>query len=116
VIKHSGKEVDVNYMDYGNSETISPSRIKVLHQKFTTLPTQGFRARVKIPTAVSAAAFKDNVLDKEFDAKIVKETGNNIYEVDLFNADGAKMFGEAATKNEGMLSILWRIVLLLKVP
>ena len=106
VTNHTGIEIDVNYMDYGNSESISQSRVKILHQKFTTLPRQGFHASVKTPTTVSAAAFKDSLLEKEFDVTIVKESGNNMYEVELFGTDGTKMFeGAAANKKEGMSNL-----------
>ena len=101
VNKHSGTNVDVCYIDYGNSETVPLSRIKILHRNFTTLPAQGFHACIKIPTGVNASSFKDCALEKEFDAKIVRGSGNNVYEVELFGADGANMFGGAAGKKEG---------------
>ena len=101
VNKHTGTTLDVCYMDYGNSETIPQSRIKFLHDKFTTLPVQGFHACVKIPSDVDASSFKDSVLEKEFDAKIVGENGSNAYEVELFTADGAKLFGSKGGKKEG---------------
>lgn len=100
VKKHSGANVDVYYIDYGNSETLPLSRTKVLHEKFTKLPTQGFHACVKIPTGVDASSFEKAVLEKEFDAKIIKENGNNVYEIELFGADGVKMFGSTADKKE----------------
>lgn len=99
VNKQLGATIDVHYMDYGNTETIPLSRIKTLNQKFTTLPPQGFHACVKIPTGVNIATFKDTVLEKEFDAKIVTENPSNVYEVELLTADGCKLFGNVTDKN-----------------
>ena len=100
VKKHSGANVDVYYTDYGNSETLPLSRTKVLHEKFTTLPSQGFHACVNVPTGVDASSFKDAVLEQEFDAKIIKGTGDSVYQIELFSADGVKMFGTTADKRE----------------
>ena len=96
-----GTTLYVCYMDYGNSEIISKSRIKMLHQNFATIPVQGFHACVKIPSDVDASSFKDSVLEKKFYAKIVQRNGNNVYEVELFTAGGAKMFGGKGDKKEG---------------
>ena len=101
VKKQSGSNLDVYYMDYGNSESIPISRVKILDHKFTTLPVQGFHACVKISTGSTPSSFKDQVLEKEFDARIVRGNANKSYEVELFKTDGEKLFGDETVKKEG---------------
>ena len=99
VNKHSGTTLDVCYIDYGNSETIPQSRVKTLHEKFTKLPVQGFHACVKTARAVNSS-FKDSVLEKEFEARIVAQNTSSVFEVELFTADGTKLFGSGDDKKK----------------
>lgn len=92
VINHSGNDVRLCYLDYGNTETLPLSRVKCLLDEFTVLPAQGFHARMDVPSGIDASSFEDSVLEKEFDAKIVKEIKEDVYNIELFSADGSKLF------------------------
>lgn len=90
----TGDTIVVCYLDYGNSETISLSRAKVLHSRFTVLATQGFFASLSVASEddVDVSNFEARVTEKELNAKIVKSTGDGIYEVELSGLDGVKLF------------------------
>lgn len=101
VTKVTGSTVGVTYLDYGNSEVIPMSRVKVLSSKFTVLAAQGFNASLSVTSNVDVSSFKESVIEKEFMAKIVKSKDIGGYEVELSGLDGARLFTTAGKNKQG---------------
>ncbi|XP_019647103.1 PREDICTED: LOW QUALITY PROTEIN: uncharacterized protein LOC109487527 [Branchiostoma belcheri] len=86
-------DVDILYVDYGNRERLSMSRIKELHQQFTRLPCQALccgLAKVmpgngsRSWTSQQAVWFARQVLGKKLQAVIDLDPSRHATEVELF--------------------------------
>ncbi|XP_070552424.1 uncharacterized protein [Ptychodera flava] len=89
-IKHNG-DVEVQYVDYGNEEILSPSKVMEIPEKFTALPIQavhcslvGVVANGSEWTEQQVAKLREMIENQVFTAKIrgVDEIGE-VYSVEL---------------------------------
>ena len=81
---HSDFEVEVHYVDYGNSEVILLSDVRQLSKRFFNLPVQAVRCSLDSPVVES---FGQRVADKELKAMFLSlEKGK--WKVRLFDGDG----------------------------
>ena len=77
-------EVEVHYVDYGNSEVILLSDVRQLSKRFFDLPVQAVRCSLDSPVVES---FGQRVADKELKATFLSlEKGK--WKVNLFDGDG----------------------------
>lgn len=89
-IKNSrGTDVSVLYVDYGNSETIPLSDLKVLNPKFADLPAQAIQCRLanacssdRVPPD-SVAQYEQLIQDQELDILVKSVSGRGHAEVDI---------------------------------
>ena len=87
VLEVKGDSVSVFYIDYGNSETLSLSRLKVLNSKFQSLASQAIECSLSGNfNIVSDDKFVDRVSEKEFTAKVLK-VNSGVAMVDLVSKD-----------------------------
>ena len=85
-----GREVKVNYVDYGDTSTVPLSSIRTLKPEFSSLPAQAVQCCLKgFSTHLGPENFKDLVLEQEFKAQVISSKGGCIYEVDLVTQDGS---------------------------
>jgi len=94
VINSSPKGVTVQYIDYGNSETLPINKIKKLIPKFSDLPQQGIECtlnRIK-PKFVAGEpkwnprdtqTFMDLALEKEGKLKLITQDSSGVCRVEL---------------------------------
>lgn len=94
VVNSSPKEVTVQYVDYGNSETLPLNKIKKLIPKFSDLPQQGIECtlnRIK-PKFVAGEpkwkprdteTFMDLALEKESTFKLITQDSSGVCRVEL---------------------------------
>ena len=81
---HSDFEVEVHYVDYGNSEVLLLSDVRQLSRRFFNLPMQAVRCSLDSPLVES---FGQRVADKELKATFLSlEKGK--WKVSLFDGDG----------------------------
>lgn len=87
VLEVQGNDVSVLYVDYGNSETLSLSRLRVLNSKFHSFPTQAIDCSLSGNcSGVSDTEFQELVSEKEFMAKVLS-VRNGIAVVDLVSKE-----------------------------
>ena len=87
VLEVKGNSVSVLYIDYGNSETLSLSRLKVLNSKFQNLPSQAIECSLSGNfKGASDEKFVELVSEKEFSAKVLNINGG-VAVVDLVSKD-----------------------------
>ena len=91
----SSKGVEVCFVDYGNSEVITPSDVKVLESKFQALPVQAIECKLyncfPLPDSETwsdnaIGVFSHLVLDKDLSIKFVAQV-DNVWEVEV-NCEG----------------------------
>ena len=87
------REVEVHFIDYGNSEHVSPNQILALESRFAALPAQAFCC--SLIQNVNEVQFSSSVLDaffsidlnQEFRIKVTGSLGER-HLVDLFDQSG----------------------------
>ena len=104
----TGTMVGVCYLDYGNSENLPLSRVKMLNLMFTGLPVQAFNAKIVVDGI--PPSFEEKVVDRELTARIVKRGDGGIYVVELFGDNDVPLFG-----SEGEGNKQYTVLTLLKV-
>ena len=101
-----GDTVTLQYVDFGNSETLPVCRIKVLHPEFGTLPSQVFECSLERSSlGISDAQFKELVLDQEAKAQIVAAKQGGAVEVKLFSLDTGNPIIESQHENESVMPV-----------
>ena len=81
-------QAKVSFVDYGNMETVEIKDLKILRDEFLEYPKFALRCGL-IGDVASPVDFESNVMDKEFDLKVVGMNGNT-HIVDLVN-DGKSL-------------------------
>ena len=88
-----GGEIEVHFIDYGNSENVSPNKILALEARFANLPAQAFSCTllpntndVQFAPDVLNAFFAID-LNQEFKIKVTGSAGED-YVVNLFDQSG----------------------------
>ena len=102
VTEITGDTIGVCYIDYGNSETLSLARVKVLTSKFAIPGARGFYASLDVTSDVDVPNFEASVLEQELSAKIVKNKGAGFYEVELSGLDGVRLFEAGSKESQGI--------------
>ena len=75
----SGQDADVNYVDFGNSETLRMDKIRLIHSEFMHLPAQAFVCSLSdvIPrdghewSKDAVGLFSDLTLEKQLIASVI---------------------------------------------
>ncbi|XP_052774771.1 uncharacterized protein LOC128213245 isoform X2 [Mya arenaria] len=95
-------EVEVLFVDYGNSQKITTSKLKQLKPEFMKLETQGLRCALdgirsadKSWTDKAIEDFEDLTIDKHLVAKVVGKSGGLCYMLDLDNTEDKVNIGVA---------------------
>ena len=96
-----GREVNVNYIDYGDNATIPLSSIRTLKPEFSVLPAQAVPCCLKgcFSTSQGPKNFEDLILDKEFKLQVISAKNGGSYEVDLVPQDGSATISQILSKN-----------------
>ena len=79
----------VNFVDYGNSETVEVKDLKILKEEFLEHPTFAFKCSLP-GYEESAAEFENEVMDREVELKITGLCGS-MHVVDLVCDDGRSL-------------------------
>ena len=104
VLEVQGSNVSVLYIDYGNSETLSLSRLKVLNSKFHSLPSQAIDCSLSGNcSGVSDAQFQELVSEKEFMAR-VEIVRNGVSVVDLVSKETNQSISNILSKEANQQS------------
>ncbi|PFX27913.1 Tudor domain-containing protein 1 [Stylophora pistillata] len=99
VEKIQGKDVTVNFIDYGDSATILLDNIRTIKPEFSTLPAQAIPCCLKGSSANQEPEnFKELVGEQEFKAQVISAKGNSVYEVILVPLDGSAPLGQLLSK------------------
>ena len=94
-----GKDVTVNFVDYGDTATISLDNIRTFKPDFSSLPAQAVQCCLKGFSANQGPEnFKDLVVEQEFKAKVISAKSGNVYEVDLMPRDGSASVSQTLSK------------------
>ena len=94
-----GKDVTVNFIDYGDTATISLDNIRTFKPDFSSLPAQAVQCCLKGFSANQGPEnFKDLVVEQEFKAKVIIAKSGNVYEVDLMPRDGSASVSQTLSK------------------
>lgn len=115
ILEVQGDNVSVIYIDYGNSETLLPSRLKALSSNFHNLPTQAIDCSLCGNfSAVSDAEFQGLVLEKEFMANVVS-VKNGVAVIDLVSKETNQSISNTLNKKTStagpcsFASLQWQI-------
>ena len=102
VTKVAGQNLGVCYLDYGNSEVLPLSRIKILQPSFTGLSAQGFQASLVGDMELSKSEFESTIGEKELVARVVC-TSDVGYKVEVLDSDTKRPLfgGAAASRSQG---------------
>lgn len=92
VTKVTSSGIEVRYLDYGNSEQLPLSRVKMLNASFAELPAQSFNAKSFSSSFSTSAQFEESVINKELKAVIVRKDENGVYVVRLSDINGTPLF------------------------
>ncbi|KAL9980435.1 hypothetical protein ACROYT_G009026 [Oculina patagonica] len=94
-----GKDVTVNFIDYGDTATISLDNIRTIKPEFSSLPAQAVQCCLKgFPANQGPEKFKDLVVEQEFKAKVISAKSGEVYEVDLVPGDGSASVSQTLSK------------------
>ena len=88
-------EGKVSFVDYGNVETVEIKDLKILRDEFIEYPTFAIKCGL-MGDIGSPADFESNVMDREFDLKVIRMSGNT-HIVDLVN-DGRSLSDDLCGK------------------
>ncbi|XP_045158547.2 uncharacterized protein LOC123524421 isoform X3 [Mercenaria mercenaria] len=101
IITPSQLNVEVQFVDYGNIETVAADRLKQLKPEFIALKTQGIKCGLddivstdKIWTKKAIEDFEDLTHDKHLVAKVINRTSDMTHILDLENLDEKKNIAE----------------------
>ena len=99
VLAVQGSTITVSYIDFGNTETLPLTRVKVLNPKFQNLPIQALECWLaNVPRGCTDAEFQELVAEKEFNACIVSvESG--VAEVDLLSKESKESLCDILRKS-----------------
>ena len=87
VLDVQGDSISVLYIDYGNSETLSLSRLKALNSKFHSLPSQAIDCTLSGNLrGINNTQFQEIVSEKEFTAKVLS-VKSGVAAVDLVSKE-----------------------------
>ena len=104
VLEVQGSNVSVLYIDYGNSETLSLSRLKALNSKFHSFPSQAIDCSFSGNChGASDAQFQELVSEKEFLAR-VETVRNGVSVVDLVSKETNQSISNILSKEENQES------------
>ena len=98
-----GKDVTVNFVDYGDTATVNLDNIRTIKPEFCLLPAQAVQCCLKGFSARQGPEnFKDLVVEQEFKAMVSSKRGGNVYEVDLVSGDGSTSISQRLSKEVEM--------------
>ena len=76
VTSFKGGEVELQYLDYGNTEKKPPQDLRVLEDEYTTLPQQGINCIIEKAWSMTPKQFELMLLEKSVAVKILGKRGN----------------------------------------
>ena len=98
-----GKDVTVNFIDYGDTATVALDNIRTIKPEFCLLSAQAVQCCLKGFSARQGPEnFKDLVVEQAFKAKVTSAKGGSVYEVDLFPGDGSVSICQRLSKEVEM--------------
>ena len=102
VLTPSQSDVEVQFVDYGNTETVAIGKLKILKPEYMNLKTQGIKCRLddvvsvdKIWTQKAVDDFEDLTQDKHLVAKVITRSSDLTHVLDLENLDEKMNIAEA---------------------
>ena len=98
-----GKDITVNFIDYGDTATVALDNIRTIKHEFCSLPAQAVQCCLKGFSARQGPEnFKDLVVEQEFKAKVASAKSGSVYEVDLVPGDGSASICQRLSKEVEM--------------
>ncbi|KAG8187346.1 hypothetical protein JTE90_011708 [Oedothorax gibbosus] len=90
--KADRNECSVYFIDYGNTDAVPTSKVKVLQRQFFSLPPQALRCKSHNVSAKNGTwsdaeidTFSDMTLEKSFVCQFVESDGKEVYSVNLIS-------------------------------
>ena len=94
-----GKHVTVNFIDYGDTATISLDNVRTIKPEFSSLPAQAIQCCLKgFMANPGPEHFRELVAEQEFKAQVISAKSGGVYEVDLVPADGSASLSQTLSK------------------
>ena len=98
-----GRDVTVNFIDYGDTAIVTLDNIRTIKPEFCLLPAQAVQCCLKgFSSRQGPANFKDLVVEQEFKANVISAKSSIVYEVDLVPADGSGSICQRLSKEVEM--------------
>ena len=98
-----GKDVTVNFIDYGDTATVALDNIRTINSEFCLLPAQAVQCCLKgFSSTRGLENFKVLVVEQEFKATVISARSSNVYEVDLVPGDGSASICQRLSKEVEM--------------
>ena len=101
IIEVKGQKVEVQFVDYGNSTTVTTADLLEIPPSLSVIPAQatqccleGVRPLKKDWTTESCDAFANGTTDVELDAHFVDELTHEVFTVDLLNPETGSTISE----------------------
>lgn len=88
----SENAVEVNYIDYGNSEKLPLSRLKKLLPCFAEINVQGFHASLLEGACGAVENVDAGINGKELMVRVSNRKSNGVYTVEAYDMSGNKLF------------------------
>ena len=101
----SGNTVQVKYLDYGNIEELPVSRIKRLSPCYAEVSVQGFQASVTGAESVGEDEVRAAIDGQELMVRVVNKKTNGVYDVEVYEMNGNRLFDSAQAKPQANQSI-----------
>lgn len=102
VLSRSQHEAEVQFVDYGNTETVAVDKLRKLKPEFLNLKTQGIKCSLDDVIAIdktwdkkAVEDFEDLTQDKHLVAKVINTTSDMKHVLDLENLDEKLNIAEA---------------------
>ena len=110
ITKVSGNTVEVRYLDYGNSEELSVSRVKQLPACFVETNVQGFQASLVGGASHGAEKIRAAIDGKELMVRVSDRKSSGVYDVEVYEMNGNRLFDsvQAAAKPKDIKTIKGR--------